>query len=220
VTPERRRRYSVALAIVASACFALLAHASIIDELSPAIGALLSLVPLAAVAAWLVRPKRHPIAMLVALSLAAAALWWGWTALERHFSDLFFVEHAGMNLLLAVVFGRTLAPGREPLCTRFATLLHGPLPPDVARYTRRVTAAWTAFFLALFTASCVLYLGGFLAAWSLLANILSPLLVVAMFAVEYGVRLRSLPHWERAGILSGIRAFTRQFAAERAQAQR
>lgn len=160
------------------------------------------------------------MAAVLALALVAGALWWGWSALERHFSDLFFLEHAGVNLLLAIAFGRTLAAGHEPLCTRFATLLHGPLPADVERYTRRVTAAWTAFFLALFTASSVLYLGRFLPAWSLLANILSPMLVAAMFVIEYAVRLRALPHWERAGILSGIRAFSRHLAAERAQAHR
>lgn len=55
MTPARRRRYSVALAVIASVAFALLAHASILDGVSPAVGALLSL---AGVAAWLARPAR------------------------------------------------------------------------------------------------------------------------------------------------------------------
>jgi uncharacterized membrane protein len=59
--------------------------------------------------------------------------------------------------------------------------------------------------------SCVLYLLKFIEAWSLLANILTPLLVGAMFVVEYAVRLRVLPHWERVGILASVRAFSRHF---------
>ena len=219
MSAERRGRYTVALAVIASAAFALLAHASLMDGLSPAVGAALSLVPLAALGAWIVRPARRGVAAAVAV-LAAAALWWGWAALERHFSDVFFLEHAGINLVLAFTFGRTLAPGHEPLCTRFARMLHGRLPPEVERYTRHVTAAWTLFFAALFAASCALFFGGALAAWSLLANVLSPVLIAAMFAIEYAIRLRVLPHWERVGILGGIRAFSRHFAARRAEAQR
>jgi hypothetical protein len=36
-----------------------------------------------------------------------------------------------------------------------------------------------------------------------------------MFALEYMVRIRALPHWERIGILAGARAFTRHFRAAR-----
>ncbi|HEX7559297.1 MAG TPA: hypothetical protein VF386_08855, partial [Usitatibacter sp.] len=107
--------------------------------------------------------------------------------------------------------GRTLFGGREALCTRFARLLHGTLPVEVERYSRRVTAAWTIFFATLFALSCTLYFGGFLAAWSVLANILSPILTVAMFMVEYAIRHRVLPQWERVGLLGGIRAFSRHF---------
>jgi hypothetical protein len=41
-----------------------------------------------------------------------------------------------------------------------------------------------------------------------------------MFVVEYGVRHRALPNWERVGILGGVRAFSRHFASSRAQAPR
>jgi uncharacterized membrane protein len=217
---EGGNRAGVLLGAAASVAFALLAHAAFVTDLSPAVGAALSLVPLAAFAAFVLRPARSPAMALAVAAAAAAALWSGWSTLERHFPDLFFLEHAGVNLLLATIFGRTLVAGREPLCTRFARLLHRHLPPEVERYTRGVTIAWTLFFVAVFTASCILYAGHFLAAWSLLANILSPVLVGAMFAVEYAIRLRALPHWERVGVLGGIRAFSRHFAAQRAQAQR
>ena len=211
MTRAPRSRAWVALAVLLSAGFALLAHFAIIDELTPTVGALLSLVPVTALALWAVRRSRHRAAAFVAILAFGALLWMGWGTLQRHFPDLFFVEHAGANLALAFVFGRTLFGGREALCTRFARLLHGTLPVEVERYSRRVTVAWTIFFATLFALSCTLYFGGFLAAWSVLANILSPILTVAMFMVEYAIRHRVLPQWERVGLLGGIRAFSRHF---------
>jgi uncharacterized membrane protein len=212
---EQRVRPRTVLAVVLSVVFALLVHASLVEGLPPTLGALLSLVPLAACALWIAGRTRHRLILFAIFALAAAAIVFEWNALERHFPDLFFVEHASINLLLAFVFGRTLAAGHEPLVSRFARIVHGTIPPEVERYTRHVTLAWTLFFLAIFTASCVLYLGGWLTAWSVLANFLSPILLGAMFAIEYLVRLRALPHWERVGILGGIRAFTRHFGTAR-----
>jgi uncharacterized membrane protein len=90
----------------------------------------------------------------------------------------------------------------------------------VERYTRGVTVAWTLFFSSLFALSCALYLAGMLEAWSLLANILGPVLVGAMFIIEYAVRHRVLPDLERAGLLSGVRAFSRHMAAAQSQSTR
>ena len=220
MTPAGRGRGWVAVVAALSVGFALLAHASLVDGVSPTVGALLSLVPLAGLALWGARRARHRIGVAAAFAATGATLWLGWPTLERYFPSLFFLEHAGANLALAIVFGRTLLGAREPLCTTFARLVHGELPAEVQRYTRQVTLAWTAFFAALFAASVALYLGGFLAAWSLLANIASPLLVGAMFAGEYFVRHRVLPDWERVGILGGIRAFARHFQSARFEAPR
>jgi uncharacterized membrane protein len=209
VTAAQRKGAWAALAVAVSISFALLAHFAIIEGLPPTLGALLSLIPLALLALWALRRQR--LGALAAITIAAVALWFGWDVFKRHFPDLFFIEHAGGNLVLAIVFGRTLAGGRESLCTRFARLLHGSLPDEVVRYTRQVTAAWTIFFGALFALSCTLYLGDFLGAWSVLANILSPILIAAMFVIEYAVRHRVLPAWERVGVLGGIRAFSRHF---------
>ena len=213
MTAGRRQGSATALAVILSLAGAVLAHFAIVDRFSPALGALLSLVPAAVFLLWLARRSRQR--WLVALVLAAAALaaWVEWGDLERHFPSVFFIEHAGANAALAIVFGRTLAAGREPLCTRFARLVHGTMTPELAAYTRSVTLAWTIFFSALALASAALYFGGYLTAWSVLATMLSPALVVLMFVVEYGVRLRVLPHVERVGILGGIRAFSRHFAA-------
>jgi uncharacterized membrane protein len=93
--------------------------------------------------------------------------------------------------------------------------VHGELPPEVVRYTRRVTLAWTIFFGAMFALSCALYLSGERAAWSVFANFATPAGVGSMFAVEYFVRHRVLPDWERVGIMGGVRAFSRHFSQAR-----
>jgi uncharacterized membrane protein len=210
VTGAPRRRVALALGLVLCVSFAVMAHLAITSGFGDgAVGASLSLVPVAAIAIWAMRRSRRPLTALVAIVAAAVALGAGWPVLERHFQSVFFVEHATTNLALATVFGRTLVADREALCTRFARLLHGALPIEVERYTRQVTLAWTLFFALVFTLSCVLYLGGFLEAWSLLANVLGIVLIAAMFVVEYAVRLRVLPNWQRTGILEGIRAFAR-----------
>jgi uncharacterized membrane protein len=213
VTGERRSRPFRAVLVVLFLAGAVLAHFTIVDRFSPALGAALSLVPLSFLALWAARRSPHRAWTAAAVVLVAIALWAGWGMLERRFASVFFLEHAGGNALLAVVFGRTLAAGREPLCTRFARILHPTLPPEVQAYTRGITLAWTIFFAALASLSAALYLGGFLTAWSVLATMASPILVGLMFVVEYAVRLRALPNWERVGLLGGIRAFSRHFAA-------
>lgn len=220
MTPEARKRSWVALAVVVSIGYAILAHASLVSGVSPTVGTLVALTPITLFAVWSVRRGKHRALGAALLAAIVLAAWLGWGALERHFPDIFFIEHATTNLLLAFVFGRTLAAGREPLVALFARLVHGTIPPEVERYARRVTLAWTAFFAALFTLSSTLYFGGFLAAWSLLANILSPILITAMFVIEYAVRLRALPNWEQVGILGGIRAFSRHFGSARFEAPR
>ena len=214
-----RWRFATALGVIVSVAFAVLMHFALVAGLDPGLGAALSLVPLALLGAWAARGARRRDAALAAAAVALA-LWFGWGALEGHFANVFFVEHAGANLVLALVFGRTLVGGREPLCTTFARALHGALPPEVVRYSRAVTLAWTIFFTAIFAFSCILFLGGFRAAWSIVANVGTPLLVGLMFVLEYAIRHRVLPEWERVGILGSVRAFSRHFATARIEAPR
>jgi uncharacterized membrane protein len=213
VTDARARRVRTAVAVAASVAFAIAAHVAIVEGISAQAGAVLALVPIAFLLLALARRSLRPAAAIAALAAAGMLAWLAFPALEVNFPSLFFVEHAGGQLLLAAVFGRTLVGGSEPLVARFARMLHGELPAEVQRYCRHATIAWTAFFCTLFVLSCGLYLGGFLAAWSLLANILSPLLVGAMFVGEYFVRHRVLPDWERAGIMGGVHAFQRHVGA-------
>lgn len=174
---------------------------------TPTLGVVLSLAPSLAILLWLAwrSPRRVLMGMLCA---GVGLLLWGfWDALERNFSWVYFLQHAGTNVMLAAVFGVTLERGRQPLCTRFAEAFHGSLPPEVVRYTRQVTLAWMLFFLAVSLASGILFFFSSIEAWSVFANFLTFPLVLLMFAAEYMVRLRKLPHLEKHGILAGMLAF-------------
>ena len=92
--------------------------------------------------------------------------------------------------------------------------------PQCSRLTRQITLAWTIFFFTLFALSAGLYLGGFLTAWSVFANMLTPILLGAMFVIEYAIRLRALPDHAQVGIFGGIRAFSRHLGNARAEAPR
>jgi len=220
VTGERRARVLVAVAVVASIAFALLAHAAIVEDLPRPLGALLSLVPIAIVLAILLRRARNRALAWKLAALAAACMWLLWPQLERRFPDLFLVEHTLMNALLGAIFGRTLLAGQEPLVTRFARVVHDTIPPQVERYTRQVTLAWTLFFLAMIATSWTLHLAGMRDAWSVFATLVNPVLVFAMFGLEYAVRLRALPDWQQVGILGSVRAYMRYFRAARVQPSR
>lgn len=219
--PRHRRRALVALAVALSVGFVVLAHAAMVNGAPPAAGAAMSLVPIAVLLFIAVRRGRAGLAFVAVAALAGLGLWLGWGKLERHFPDVLFVEHAGMNLALAALFGRTLRPGRDPLVTQFARIAHGgSIAPQVERYARGATLAWSVFFVTIFLVSCALYFGGLRQAWSLLANILSPILVMSMFALEYAVRRVVLRDHEQVGILAGVRAFVNHMQASRAEAPR
>jgi uncharacterized membrane protein len=212
VTPAAGGRAWVALGIALSAAFAVLAHAALVRGIPPSVGAAVSVVPLALLLFLALRRVRQRELAVLATLAAVAAIWLAWPRLERHFPDVLFLEHASTNLAFAVLFGRTLARGREPLVTTFARLVHGELPPEVCRYTRAATVAWTLFFAAMFAASSAVYLAAGAMAWSVLANFVTPVAVVSMFVLEYVVRHRVLPHWHRVGILGGVRAFSQHFS--------
>ena len=220
MSAPRRGPVWVALAVIVSAGLALLAHGALVDRLPAQVGAAVSLVPIALLVAWILRRSRHRAGAIAGLVVLAATVSFWWSGLERHFADVFFVEHAAGNLALAILFGRTLLPGHEALVTRFARVLHPALPPEVERYTRHVTLAWTILFTTLFALSCALHFAGLQAAWSVLANIVNPVAIVAMFVIEYGVRHRVLPDWHRVGIIGSVRAFSRHFSGARFEAPR
>ena len=113
--------------------------------------------------------------------------------------------------LLSWLFGRSLRAPREALITRIVSALHGKaaaqLPPDLFRYTRRLTGAWALLLAMLALVNGVLAFsevpGGVLArlgyapSWgiaraqgSLIANLVNYGVVGGFFVGEYILRER------------------------------
>jgi len=100
-----------------------------------------------------------------------------------------------------------LRAGDVALCTRLADRLHGPLNAAEIRYSRRVTLAWTLFFALMTATVAVLYVSVPRPVWSAFVNFAALPLIAALFAAEYVVRGRVLPHTERRGIWATMRVF-------------
>jgi uncharacterized membrane protein len=166
--------------------------------------ALLFYLAIAAVLAW---RSRHRVVWLLLCAALATLAWRHLGAIRDHAAWVYFIQHAGGNAVLALVFGASLVGNRVPLCSRIAAIVHNPLEPRLARYTRQVTLAWTVFFAANAGMSAVLFAYAPVAIWSVFANILDLPLVALMFAVEYVVRLRLLPDIEHVSIFDAMRRY-------------
>ena len=186
--------------------YAVLAHRSNTGD-SGRGGALLALAPVAIAAlviGW--RTERRLLGMTLAIAACVVA-WLALPLLQRHTSLIYWLEHAVTQSLLCVAFARTLAPGRESMCTMFARMVHGALAPAMERYTRQVTLAWSVFFGAMALLSTVLFFAAPVSVWSTFANFFTAPLIALMFIVEYAVRRHLLPGVEHAGIVAGVQAF-------------
>lgn len=126
--------------------YPLLAHFTNESSHRGNLGALVAMAPVVLIALVLAWRSRRRLLMLGMLALLGVALWTWWPALEHHYGVVYWLQHMGMQLVLCIVFGRTLIAGRKPLCTRFAEAVHPPLTPQHEIYSRQVTVAWTVFF--------------------------------------------------------------------------
>ncbi|KWT65674.1 putative membrane protein [Variovorax sp. WDL1] len=119
---------------------------------------------------------------------------------------LYMLQHVGINALLCGWFGGTLRRDRLSLIGQFAARIH-PLSPGMREYTWRVTRVWTVYFALMVLASVVVYATMPFAAWSVLANLLTPLMVGILFVGEYLLRYRLHPEFERTRLIDTVRAF-------------
>lgn len=171
------------------------------------LGVLVALAPLALTALVLIFKSTQRILTLALVALAVTALWLLWPMLTQHYGWIYWLEHESLQWVLFLTFARTLFAQRQPLCTQFASILHGPLTPAHARYAHQATIAWTVFFAVMILTSTGLFFMQPIAVWSIFANFIFLPLVVLMFIVEYIVRKRALPDIEHASILDAVRTF-------------
>jgi len=188
--------------------YALLEHYANVTPGMAALGAGLAVTPL--LVAWLLLARRasHPaLSLLLASLIAGFVLVQCWQQIEHSFPLMFMLQEAGVYLILAFGFGRSLMTGQTPLCTHWASMIHGELAEPVRRYTRTVTVAWTVFFVAISLTSVALYLLAPLSVWSMFSNFLTLPLAALMFAIEYEVRRRRLPWMRRASLADTARVY-------------
>lgn len=204
------------IAVIALAVsYALLAHFTNTGSRNETLGTLVALAPVVLAVLTMAWSSRYRTAMLVAVGIGGLTILMTWTTLEHNFQWIYWIEHAGTQFLLCVVFARTLSAGREPMCSYFARRVHGSLAPAIARYTRQITVAWAAFFGLMSITSSVLFFSAPLAIWSVFVNFFTGPLICLMFVIEYGARRYLLPDMKHVHILAAVNAM-RKIPADQA----
>ncbi len=158
------------------------------------------------VLAW--RRRNTGLALFSALALAAfiGVAWWGQAG---DVGRLYLAQHAGVHLLLGFSFGITLRRGATPLITLMARAVHPVVPLSMVQYTRRLTGVWALYFVLMAGLSLALYAWAPWAWWSFFANVFTPLSVAVFFGLEYALRYRLHPEFERMSWQRGVQAYQR-----------
>lgn len=155
---------------------------------------------------WIAGPSRERLFRREAATLVPVVLLAGvatFTGDERALFSLPVV----VNLALAATFWTSLRPGRESVIERIARIQRGisELPPTAARYCRRLTRLWTAFFVANAAAVGMLALWASAGWWALYSGLVAYLLVGSLLVLEYGYRCWKVePIAEREALELGI----------------
>ena len=179
-----------------------LMHAALTHDrlLLPAIGAGAAQ---AGLGVWLATPRWRggQWSRCIAAGLAGGAVLASglWTA-RLSLGALSGLTHAALYLMLLTIFAGSLRPGRTPAATLVARAAHGPLSPELLRYTRGVTWLWAGFSALQLLLSLLLLILGSTRAWSLFVNTLDLPLMLLLFAGEYAYRrhrFRDLPRLSR-----------------------
>jgi uncharacterized membrane protein len=168
------------------------------------VGVLSPMLVAIAIGAW--RGGQHLLGVIAALAVAglcAQAV----TGVIVSPPMLYLAQHAGIHLFLAVGFGSTLRAGRTPLITTLAARVHREFTPARLLYTRKVTIAWTVYFVAMAAVSLALFAFAPFDTWALFANLLTPCAMVLMFGAEYTLRYRLHPEFERTSVADAIRSY-------------
>jgi uncharacterized membrane protein len=202
-----RRRLQLAAIIAFVVAYAGLSHYSNSVAKTHDVGVGLALGPVLAVGLALLWRWTHVLVALLAAAAGAVLLRHYWPLLERNFPLVYLLQEAGFYSLMAASFGLSLRPQETALCTQLADKVHGPLSAQEIRYTRQVTVAWTMFFLAITLVTIVLFATAPLRIWSLFANFFAVPLMLLMFAAEYAVRRRVLPHVQGSSMLAAVRVY-------------
>ena len=163
--------------------------------------------PMLALATCLAWQRGQRLLAALALLATAALAWHAWRGGGLAPGSIYVAQHVAIHVLLAFVFGLTLVGKRESLITGLARRVHGAMTPAMAAYSRKVTVAWTVYFVAMALLSLALYALAPFATWAAFANLATPLAMVALFVGEYLLRYRLHPEFERATLSQALNAY-------------
>ncbi len=172
------------------------------------LNAAVALAPIVVFFGLLLRPLKRLAWILACVAVLVVVLWLYWAQLTAHVAGLYYLQHLGTHLAMALFFGRTLVHPQQPLITQLARRIEGePLSALKLTYTRWVTIAWTAFFCINALVSTILFALASSVVWSFHANLMTGPLMTLMFLGEYVVRVCLLPAHERPSVIETIRAY-------------
>lgn len=198
----------LALGLLAVALYAVLSHFLMVYAASEpwAVAALFGqlLVPCLALAWRRRQPLLIAASMLAALALVLIVARGGLGDVKR----LYLLQHAGTHLALGLVFLASLLGDGPSLITQMARRVHA-LSPAMEAYTVQVTRLWVAYFFAMVVLSVGVYTLLPWGAWSLLANVLTPVIIGLVFVGEHWARYRLHPEFDRMTLAEMIRAVNR-----------
>lgn len=153
----------------------------------------ISLIPcLAIILVLLTLTKTHKGKYVLLAGATVAIYWFNDLGLLKP-ENILLANFTVINGLLFWMFGRTLRSGSIPLCTRFASLVHEAMSPEVISYTRRLTCVWAVFFAIQVVLWMTLFFILLPPTWYRLISIVSPALIVILFALDWIVRQFLLP---------------------------
>lgn len=154
--------------------------------------------------------------LLAGVALAVAA--WHYFAAVAF---LVFVPPLAAFGFMAVLFGSTLRAGAQPLISRIARKEDPVLTPEVMLHTRRLTAAWSGCFAALFLLALGLAPVLSIEAWSLCVQVLGVVVPGTLFLGEYAYRHHRFPHRKPGSLallVANVVAVFREIAMESGRA--
>jgi uncharacterized membrane protein len=164
---------------------------------------------------WLANKSGKPMHLIFRIALASCIavipivtfLFLTWPLMLANADAVYFAQHVGTNGLLAWVFGQTLSQGATPLIVTFAKMVHPVLPKEIEIYARKVTVAWTWFFILTCGISIILYVAAPLAAWSSFAILFQWPSVALFFIGEYILRKKLFKKFDHATLEQGFDAY-------------
>ena len=159
--------------------------------------------------------RRHVPTLAFCAGLLATLVAVVWRGGVTDINRMYVLQHAGIHLALAWSFGVTLRPGSTALIEAIAERLHTDFSPAMRAYTRRLTAVWTLYFLAMVAVSGLLYALAPWPWWSFYGNLITPLAAIALFVGEHLWRHRRHPEFEPVTLRRVVDAYRRATAPQR-----